>query len=82
MPDMPGAALAPATPAHAAHAIVRCESIDYQDGMTVMKGAKLFGIERDTYQAQLDQAKASLASQQASDIVGVAPIEQHGEKEE
>ena len=27
-----GAALVPATPAHAAHVIVRCESIDYQDG--------------------------------------------------
>ncbi|MGO8264556.1 biotin/lipoyl-binding protein, partial [Rhizobium ruizarguesonis] len=38
------------------------QSIDYQDGMTVMKGTKLFGIERKTYQAQLDQAKASLAS--------------------
>ncbi|MBY5919674.1 efflux RND transporter periplasmic adaptor subunit [Rhizobium leguminosarum] len=44
------------------------QSIDYQDGMTVMKGTKLFGIERDTYQAQLDQAKASLASQQASQV--------------
>jgi len=44
------------------------QSIDYQDGMTVTKGTKLFGIERDTYQAQLDQAKASLASQQASQV--------------
>lgn len=44
------------------------ESIDYQDGMTVTKGTKLFGIEQDTYQAQLDQAKASLASQQASQV--------------
>ncbi|MGO6677305.1 efflux RND transporter periplasmic adaptor subunit [Rhizobium leguminosarum] len=44
------------------------QSIDYQDGMTVMKGTKLFGIERNTYQAQLDQAKASLASQQASQV--------------
>ncbi|UVD56263.1 efflux RND transporter periplasmic adaptor subunit [Rhizobium sp. Pop5] len=44
------------------------QSIDYQDGMMVKKGAKLFGIERDTYQAQLDQAKASLASQQASQV--------------
>ncbi len=43
-------------------------SIDYQDGTTVTKGAKLFGIERDTYEAQLDQAKASLASQQASQV--------------
>ena len=44
------------------------QSIDYQDGTTVTKGTKLFGIERDTYQAQLDQAKASLASQQASQV--------------
>ncbi|WP_037079078.1 efflux RND transporter periplasmic adaptor subunit [Rhizobium sp. CCGE 510] len=44
------------------------ESIDYQDGMTVAKGTKLFGIERNTYQAQFDQAKASLASQQASQV--------------
>jgi RND family efflux transporter MFP subunit len=44
------------------------QSIDYQDGMMVKKGTKLFGIERDTYQAQLDQAKASLASQQASQV--------------
>ena len=29
------------------------QSIDYQDGMMVKKGTKLFGIERDTYQAQL-----------------------------
>ncbi|MBB3595276.1 RND family efflux transporter MFP subunit [Rhizobium sp. BK529] len=44
------------------------QSIDYQDGTSVTKGTKLFGIERDTYQAQLDQAKASLASQQASQV--------------
>jgi len=44
------------------------QSIDYQDGMAVTKGTKLFGIEQDTYQAQLDQAKASLASQQASQV--------------
>lgn len=44
------------------------ESIDYQDGMAVTKGTKLFGIERDVYQAQLDQAQATLASQQASQV--------------
>ncbi len=44
------------------------QSIEYQDGTTVTKGTKLFVIERDTYQAQLDQAKASLASQQASQV--------------
>jgi multidrug efflux system membrane fusion protein len=41
------------------------ESIDYTDGAFVKRGAQLFGIERDTYQAQLDQAKATLASDQA-----------------
>ena len=33
------------------------ESIDYKDGAIVTKGTQLFGIERDVYQAQLDQAK-------------------------
>jgi RND family efflux transporter MFP subunit len=42
------------------------ESIDYADGAAVAKGAQLFGIERDVYQAQLDQAKATLAANQAS----------------
>ncbi len=41
------------------------ESIDYKDGAAVTKGTKLFGIERDTYQAQVDQAKAQLAKDQA-----------------
>src|ERR1700734_3567695 len=41
------------------------ESIDYQDGAVVTKGTQLFGIERDVYQAQLDQAKAQLAHDQA-----------------
>ena len=40
--------------------------IDYVDGAAVKEGNKLFGIERDTYQAQLDQAKATLASNQAT----------------
>ena len=39
--------------------------IDYVDGAAVKAGDKLFGIERDHYQAQLDQAKATLASNQA-----------------
>ena len=43
------------------------ESIDYQDGAVVTKGTQLFGIERDIYQAQLDQAKATLASDQAAE---------------
>lgn len=41
------------------------ESIDYKDGAAVTKGTQLFGIERDTYQAQLDQAKAQLAKDQS-----------------
>jgi multidrug efflux system membrane fusion protein len=44
------------------------ESIDYQDGMPITKGTQLFGIQSDTYQAQLDQATATLASQQASQV--------------
>src|ERR1700735_3143878 len=38
------------------------ESIDYKDGAYVTKGTQLFGIERDVYQAQLDQQQATLAS--------------------
>jgi multidrug efflux system membrane fusion protein len=41
------------------------ESIDYKDGDAVTKGTQLFGIERDVYQAQLDQAKAQLAHDEA-----------------
>ncbi len=41
-------------------------AIDYVDGAAVKAGDQLFGIERDTYQAQLDQAKATLASNQAT----------------
>ena len=44
------------------------ESINYKDGAIVKKGDLLFGIQRDTYQAQLDQAKASLASAQAAQV--------------
>ncbi len=42
------------------------ESIDYKDGAFVTKGTQLFGIERDNYQQQLDQANASLAANQAT----------------
>jgi len=48
------------------------ESIDYKDGMPVAKGTQLFGIQSDTYQAQLDQATATLASQQASQVGALA----------
>jgi multidrug efflux pump subunit AcrA (membrane-fusion protein) len=41
------------------------ESIDYKDGAAVEKGTELFGIERDVYQAQLDQAKAQSARDEA-----------------
>ena len=42
------------------------ESIDYKDGAFATKGKQLFGIERDQYQQQLDQANASLAANQAT----------------
>jgi membrane fusion protein, multidrug efflux system len=42
-------------------------SIDYVDGANVKKGVQLFGIERDNYQAQVDQAEATLASDQATE---------------
>jgi RND family efflux transporter MFP subunit len=41
------------------------QSIDYKDGSAVTKGTQLFGIERDTYQAQVDQAAAQLAKDQS-----------------
>ena len=41
------------------------ESIDYKDGAAVTKGTQLFGIERDTFQAQVDQVTAQLAHDQA-----------------
>jgi multidrug efflux system membrane fusion protein len=48
------------------------ESIDYKDGMPVTKGTPLFSIQSNTYQAQLDQATATLASQQASQVGALA----------
>ena len=42
------------------------ESIDYKDGAFVNKGTELFGIERDIYQAQLDQANAALTTAEAT----------------
>jgi membrane fusion protein, multidrug efflux system len=44
------------------------ESIDYVDGASVTKGTQLFGIEQDQYKAQLDQAKATLASDKATEV--------------
>lgn len=40
-------------------------SVDYVDGSEVPQGKQLFGIERDQYQAQLDQANAALATAQS-----------------
>ena len=51
------------------------ESIDYKDGASATKGTQLFGIERDLYQAQLDQAKATLASDQATEAYNEAEYE-------
>jgi membrane fusion protein, multidrug efflux system len=48
------------------------ESIDYKDGAAVTKGTQLFGIERDVYQAQLDQAKAQLVHDEA--VLGEAQM--------
>lgn len=44
------------------------ESIDYRDGMAVTKGTQLFGIQSNTYQAQVEQAQATLASSQAAQV--------------
>jgi RND family efflux transporter MFP subunit len=44
------------------------EQINYTDGDLVKKGKVLFVIQRNTYQAQLEQAKAALASNQAAQI--------------
>ncbi|MDR7039160.1 RND family efflux transporter MFP subunit [Methylobacterium sp. BE186] len=42
------------------------DSITYKDGAHVTKGTTLFGIQRDTYEAQLKQAQGSLASLDAA----------------
>ncbi|MGO4566824.1 efflux RND transporter periplasmic adaptor subunit [Rhizobium sp. 2YAF20] len=44
------------------------ETIDYRDGMMVKKDTQLFSIQSNTYQAQVDQAQATLASAQASQV--------------
>jgi RND family efflux transporter MFP subunit len=41
------------------------EAINYVDGARAKKGDVLFGIQKDTYQAQLDLANADLATAQA-----------------
>jgi RND family efflux transporter MFP subunit len=42
------------------------EKINYSDGSLMKQGTLLFEIQRDTYEAQLEQAQASLASAQAT----------------
>ncbi len=42
------------------------QKIDYVDGALVKKGDMLFELQSDNYQAQLDQMKGTLASQQAT----------------
>ncbi len=42
------------------------EKINYKDGAAVKQGTLLFEIQRNTYEAQLAQAKASLESAQAA----------------
>jgi membrane fusion protein, multidrug efflux system len=49
------------------------ETINYRDGAAVKKGTLLFGIEQDTYQAALDQAKAQLAKDHA--VLGEAQVD-------
>jgi multidrug efflux system membrane fusion protein len=44
------------------------EKINYKDGSLVKKDTLLFSIQRNTYEAQLEQAKASLASAQSSQV--------------
>lgn len=43
-------------------------SINYKDGAFAKKGSVLFVIEQDQYKAQLDQAKATLAANQAAQV--------------
>ncbi len=42
--------------------------ISYTDGATVTRGTPLFSIQRDTYDAQLQQAQGALAAQEAARI--------------
>lgn len=43
-------------------------AINYKDGQFVKKGHALFVIEQDTYKANLDQAKATLAAKKAAQV--------------
>jgi multidrug efflux system membrane fusion protein len=45
------------------------EKINYPDGARVKQGTLLFEIQRNTYEAQLAQAKAALASAQATALI-------------
>ncbi|MFS8035368.1 efflux RND transporter periplasmic adaptor subunit [Xanthobacter sp. AM11] len=43
-------------------------AINYKDGQFARKGSVLFVIEQDQYKAQVDQAKATLAANEASQV--------------
>jgi RND family efflux transporter MFP subunit len=55
------------------------DKINYKDGTLVKKGAVLFVIQQNTYQAQLDQAKASVAGAQAELKKAQAEFERQAE---
>jgi membrane fusion protein, multidrug efflux system len=55
------------------------DKINYKDGALVKKDAVLFLIQQNTYQAQLDQAKASVAAAQAELKKSQAEFERQAE---
>src|SRR5262245_25805710 len=55
------------------------EKINYKDGTLAKKGAVLFVVQQNSYQAQLDQAKASVVSAQAELKKSQAEFERQAE---
>jgi membrane fusion protein, multidrug efflux system len=55
------------------------DKINYQDGALVKKGTVLFVIQQNSYQAQLDQAKASVVGAQAELKKSQAEFERQAE---
>jgi membrane fusion protein, multidrug efflux system len=55
------------------------EKINYKDGTLAKKGTVLFVIQQNSYQAQLDQAKASMVSAQAELKKSQAEFERQAE---
>ncbi len=53
------------------------EQVLFKDGEAVSKGQKLFTIEKDTYQAAVDQAKAKLEHDQASLSLAITDVERY-----